>query len=236
MNTDETQINIPQHIAIIPDGNRRWAKSKGLPTLEGHRKGAENFEKLINYARKAGVKCFTGWSFSTENWRRSQEEVGYLFNLLRDYIKNYKIKFLEEQIRFVHLGRKDRIPEDVVKEIIATEEATKQYDAFTVAIAMDYGGHDEIVRAVQKLNDLKKTISIENIEQNLDTNVLPKLDLIIRPGGEFRLSGFMAWQSEYAEFYFTNLLFPDFGPEELQKAIDSFTKRERRFGGDSKKY
>lgn len=228
--------NIPTHVAIIPDGNRRWAKQKGLPTLEGHRRGAENFEHLINKSRELGIKCFTGWAFSTENWTRTKEENDYLFNLTRDFTKRYFKKFLNEKIRFVHLGRKDRIPSDVVATMADMQEKTKGFESFTVAIGMDYGGHDELLRTLNKLKENNLEITAENIERNLDTGGLPNPDLIIRTGGEQRLSGFMSWQSAYAEFYFPKVYFPDFGPKELEEAVLDFSKRERRFGGDSKRH
>lgn len=231
----DEKSNIPQHVAIIPDGNRRWAKERGLPAFEGHRRGAENFEHLINKSRDLGVKCFTGWAFSTENWKRTEEENNFLFNLSRDFTKKYKQKFLDEKTRFVHLGRKDRLPNDIVQTLTDMEEETKEYLGFTVAIAMDYGGHDELLRAITKINALKFEITKENIEANLDTHKLPMPDLIIRTGGEQRLSGFMLWQSEYAEFYFPKMYFPDFGPSELELAIKDYSNRERRFGGDTKR-
>lgn len=225
---------IPTHIAIIPDGNRRWAKSNNLPTLEGHRKGALNFEELINAARDLGIRYFTGWAFSTENWRRSEEENNYLFDLLRDFTKKYKEKFLKEKVKFIHLGRKDRIPDDVAKILEEMETETKDNEGFTVAIALDYGGHDEILRTINKMIDQGVEITHENVEKNLDTKNMPMPDMIIRTGGEKRLSGFMSWQNEYAEFYFPKEFFPEFGPAELKKAVEDYSNRERRFGGDSK--
>jgi undecaprenyl diphosphate synthase len=232
-NTTENN-NIPVHIAIIPDGNRRWAKEKGLPTLEGHRRGAENFEKLIDTTREIGIKYFTGWAFSTENWKRSEEENKYLFNLLREFFKKYEKKFLKEEIKFKHIGRKDRIPEDVADILRELEEKTKDFEGFTVIIALDYGGHDELLRAIKNLEDNGLEVTTENIEKNLDTKDLPPPDLIIRTSGEQRLSGFMSWQSAYSEYFFPKEFFPDFGPEQLKQAIKDFSSRERRFGGDSK--
>jgi undecaprenyl diphosphate synthase len=232
--TKNNEQKIPQHVAIIPDGNRRWANSKGLPTLEGHRKGALNFEKLLDKAKDLGVKCMTGWFFSTENWKRTEDENKYLFDLARQLTKKYKKKILKENIRFIHLGRKDRIPEDIVKELRELEELTKDIEGFTVGVAMDYGGHDELLRTIDKLKTDGLEVNTENIEKNLDTKNMPMPDYIIRTGGEKRLSGFMSWQSEYAEFYFSDLYFPDFGPNELEIAVNDFGKRERRYGGDTK--
>ena len=222
------------HIAIIPDGNRRWAKENGAPTLEGHRRGAENFERLLNATRDLGIKYFTSWAFSTENWKRTEEENSYLFNLAREFTKRYKKKFLEEQVKFVHLGRKDRIPADITKILGEMEEETKHFTGFTTTIGMDYGGHDELLRALDKITKAGLPITSENIEANLDTKELPHPDLIIRTSGEQRLSGFMSWQNEYSEFYFPKVYFPDFGPEELKKAVEDFNGRNRRFGGNDK--
>ncbi|HSX39574.1 MAG TPA: polyprenyl diphosphate synthase [Candidatus Saccharimonadales bacterium] len=232
---NQEKQNIPQHIAIIPDGNRRWAKEHGLPSLEGHRRGVENAEKLIYKARELGVKCITGWLFSTENWKRSADESSYLFNLAREFAKKYHQKFLDAKIRFKHIGRKDRIPQEVAKILAEMEESTKDFSEFTVCVAMDYGGHDELIRAVKKVNEASLEVTPENIENNLDTAGLPPPDLIIRTSGEQRLSGFLSWQSEYAEFLFPQVYFPDFGPDELEKAVVEYSNRDRRFGGNSKK-
>jgi undecaprenyl diphosphate synthase len=238
MSSDKTQTekNIPVHIAIIPDGNRRWAKEKKLPTLEGHRRGALNFEKLLDAAKEKGVKVMTGWYFSTENWERSEEENNYLFDLARKLTEQYKKKVYEEDIRFKHLGRKDRLPKDIVDTLTKLEEDTKDKTSFTVCIGMDYGGQDELMRTFQKLRDKDLEPTKENIEANLDTVDLPMPDMIIRTGGDHRLSGFMSWQSAYAEFFFAPQYFPDFKPELLKEAIDNYGSRERRFGGDSKVY
>jgi len=233
--TEQSKTSIPHHIAIIPDGNRRWAKEHGMPEYMGHKKGAEIFEELCNYSRSVGVECMTLWAFSTENWKRSKDEVEHLFELVRANVGKYRKKCIEEKIRFKQLGRRDRFPEDITKAIIETEELTKTYTDFTIAIAADYGGHDELIRTITKLTTENLAITPENIEKNLDTGNLPRLDLIIRPGGEFRLSGFMPWQSEYAEYYFTKKYFPDFNTDELKIAIEEFSRRDRRFGGNTAK-
>lgn len=234
-NSNDNSLNIPQHIAIMMDGNRRWAKSKSMPTLEGHRKGVENWEKLSEAAKNIGVKVLSAWAFSTENWKREKEEVEYMFNLARTFTNYYKKKCLEEKVKFIHLGRKDRIPKDVMQTINEMEESTKSFTGFTVCLAIDYGGHDEIIRAVKKLQDQGLELNTENIENSLDTADLPMPDLLIRTGGEYRLSGFMSWQCAYAELYFSDLYFPDFDSEQLQIAIADYSKRDRRFGGNSKK-
>lgn len=230
-----SELRIPRHIAFIVDGNRRWAKERTLPSLEGHRRGFENLEKTIDLCREKGVKAVTAWVFSTENWNRSEEEVSYLFNMFRKDVAKYKEKFIKEKTRFFHLGRKDHLPSDIVESLADLEDSTKDFDGYMAALAMDYGGHDELIRAVKKLQSQNLELTQENLEKCLDTHLMPPVDLIIRTGGEQRLSGFMSWQNHYAEFYFPKCYFPDFDGEELDKAIADFSRRERRFGGDSKK-
>lgn len=230
----QQKLKIPAHVAFIVDGNRRWAKRRMLPTLEGHRRGVDNLEKVFDKAKELGVKACTAWVFSTENWSRTEEEVSYLMDLFREYIDKYTEKFLKEKTRFIHLGRKDRLSKDIVERLNNLEEKTKDFTDFTVALAMDYGGHDELMRAIKKLNEEGKEITEENIEAALDTKDLPNLDFIIRTGGERRLSGFMSWQNHYAEFYFPQEPFPAFTPDKFVEALEDYTKRDRRFGGDSK--
>jgi undecaprenyl diphosphate synthase len=232
--TTQTDKNYPKHIALIVDGNRRWAKRRGLPTLEGHRKGMEMLEKVLDTAKEHGVECVTLWVFSTENWKRSKDEVEYLFGLFRTFFEKYKKKCIENKVRFVHLGRKDRIDPDIRKSIESLENETKDFKNNTIALALDYGGHDELIRTINKLMTFNLEITQENIENNLDTASLPPVDLIIRTSGEKRLSGFLSWQCAYSELYFTDKTFPEFTPEELKIALDDFAQRERRFGGESK--
>jgi undecaprenyl diphosphate synthase len=228
----KTHLKLPNHIAIIMDGNRRWAKERELPSLEGHRRGADNFEILADKVKELGIKCLTVWAFSTENWKRSEDEKTYLFDLIRQGAKKYQAKTKKEKTRFIHLGRKDRLPEDIVKILEDTEESTKDYTDFTLAMGIDYGGHDELVRTVEKIENNKQEVNFETIGNNLDTASLPQIDLIIRTGGEKRLSGFMSWQCAYAELYFVDMYFPDFGIKQLEGALENFSQRERRFGGD----
>jgi undecaprenyl diphosphate synthase len=234
---DKQQIqeksNIPVHISIIPDGNRRWAKDHGLPTLEGHRKGVENAEKLVYKARELGIKYISGWLFSTENWKRDAGEKSYLFGLAAEFANKYHKKFMAAKIRFLHIGRKDRIPHQIAEVLTKMENDTKDFKDFTVIVAMDYGGHDEIIRATQKVIEKGLKITEQSIEAHLDTAGIPAPDLIIRTSGEQRLSGFMSWQNAYSEFYFPKIHFPDFGPAELEKAVIEYGARERRFGGNS---
>lgn len=229
------KAQIPTHIAIIADGNRRWAKEHGLPTLEGHRRGAETVKALSKRAKALGVKIITFWVFSTENWKRTLEETGYLMNLFDTFIDREREEAIREKTRIIHMGRKDRIPEGLKKKIIQAEEETKHFTDYYFVVALDYGGRDEVLRAVQKMiNDQSSITNITEAEMNkyLDTRDLPQAepDLIIRTSGEERLSGFMTWQSAYSEYYFSPLMFPDFGPEALVKAIDKYGERKRRFG------
>lgn len=220
--------NIPNHVALIPDGNRRWAKEKGLPTYEGHQKG---FQALINIgkeSRELGIKILTVWAFSTENWKRSSKEVGYLMKLYEIMLEKYLKEALREKIRIIHLGRKDRINHGLKKKIIAIEEKTKKFDKFYLCIALDYGGRDEILRAVEQIKNLNDKV----FDKFLDTKDLPypNPDLIIRTGGESRLSGFLLWQSQCSELIFVKKYLPDFKPEDFEGCINSFVKRQRRFG------
>lgn len=223
---------LPKHVAIIMDGNRRWAKKRGLPAFEGHRKGADAFEKLVGKARNMGIKCISTWAFSTENWKRSKGEVKKLFELIEKMARKYEDRCGKEKVRFVHLGRRDRIPTTLRDLILKAEEETKDFTDFTLVLAIDYGGHNELIRAIDKLTKDGKKITPENIEKNLDTAELPQIDYIIRTGGEKRLSGFMSWQCAYAELYFTDTFFPAFTPKKFEEAIAEFSRRERRFGGN----
>jgi undecaprenyl diphosphate synthase len=228
-------MNIPNHVAIIPDGNRRWAKEKGLPTFQGHQKGYQRGIEIGRRARKMGIKVLTFWAFSTENWQRTQEEVGYLMNIFKHLIDEYLKEALAEKIRIVHLGRKDRINNSLRKKLIVAEEKTKNFDNYYLAIALDYGGRSEILRSFQRIFNFKLPISKlneSNFYQFLDTKDLPypNPDLIIRSGGENRLSGFMPWQSQYSEFIFLKKYFPDFTPDDFEACIKEYMNRQRRFG------
>ena len=227
--------SIPQHIAIIPDGNRRWAKSKGLQKLVGVNKAGKysSLKRLFDEAKNLGVKYFSIWGFSTENWNRSKYEINEVFKIVLNGIKDFRKDCVKEKIKFVHVGRKERLPKDLVDELKKLEGETKDFTDFCVLICVDYGGRDEIVRAVRKIIDAgKNKIDEEDFLNYLDTKEIPDLDLIIRTGGENRLSGFMLYQSAYAELYFTKKYFPDFAPEDLREAIAEFSRRKRTFGGD----
>ena len=233
---DETR-KIPNHIAIILDGNRRWARNRSIPTLQGHTAGAKNLEKIAMYCDKIGVKYLTVYAFSTENWKREKEEVDYLMKLFSKYIKDFDRKFKDGTARIRLAGDIKRLPEDLQEKIIAIQEKTKNNTGITLNLCINYGGRDEIVNATKVLAEKVKNgeltvddITEDMISQNLRTGDAPDPDLFIRPGGEIRLSGFLLWQSSYSELYFADPLWPDFNEEELEKAIDEFNKRKRRFG------
>ncbi|MFH0773722.1 MAG: polyprenyl diphosphate synthase [bacterium] len=229
------QKNTLFHIALIADGNRRWARERNLPAFEGHRKGFENIKALSKKAKQLGIQIITFWVFSTENWKRAQEEVGYLMNLAEKVIDTQIKDAIQEETRIVHIGRKDRLPERLRAKIEKAENTTKQFTKYYFVMALDYGGRDEITRTIQKIcteKTGKPSITEDEINKNLDTAILPhpEPDIIIRTSGESRLSGFMTWQSAYSEYYFSPLYFPDFGPQELEKAVKEYGERKRRFG------
>ena len=232
-------MRVPKHLAIIPDGNRRWARKRGLPTFEGHRRGFDRAIEIVKKARELGIHTVTLWAFSTENWKRTKKEVSYLMKLYEIMIDKFLPEARKDRVKIIHLGRKDRIPQSLKKKIERAEEETKNYQAHVLNIALDYGGRDEILRAVIRMMDHLRggrrdssevKLTEQEFSQYLDTAGMPDPDLIIRTGGEKRLSGFMLWQCQYSELYFTKTLMPDFGPKELEKAIKDYSKRQRRFG------
>ena len=231
--TNTNQKTIPQHVAIILDGNRRWAKEKKLPTFFGHKKGMENAKKMVLYAQKVGVQVMTMYAFSTENWSRSEKEVNYLMKLFENYIDKYIKEYSKHGIKFRHIGDIKKLPESLQKKIKNAIELTKNNTGLVANLALNYGGRDEIKRAVQKLVDSgvkSKDITIDLISESLDTAGLPDPDLIVRTSGEQRTSGFLIWQAAYSELYFPKCHWPDFDEKELDKAIAEFNKRQRRFG------
>ncbi len=223
------------HIAIIPDGNRRWARQHGLPTFEGHRRGFEVIRKILNYIWKTDINTVTLWALSTENMDRTKEELNYLMRIFEKMINDNLKDAIKKKIRVTHLGRKDRLPKRLLEKIAKTEQKTANYDAKHLNIAMDYGGRDEVVRAIKRMVNGKwrmANLSEENFNQFLDTagQLYPYPDLIIRTGGDQRMSGLMIWQAAYSEYYFLNKYLPDMTVKDLEKAINDFYKRERRFG------
>ncbi len=224
---------IPSHIAIILDGNRRWAKERGLPTFFGHRKGMENAKKIVLYAQKVGVKVITMYAFSTENWSRSEKEVNYLMKLFESYIDKHIGEYVKRGVKFRHVGSLKELPKSLQEKIKNAVELTKNNKGIIANLALNYGGRDEIKRAVQKLisSGMKaEEITMDLIGANLDTAGLPDPDFIIRTSGEQRTSGFLIWQGAYSELYFPKIHWPDFNEKEFDKAIAEFNKRQRRFG------
>lgn len=230
-----SDIVIPKHIAIIPDGNRRWATAKGLHILEGHKEGVQRTLDIIERAKKLGIKAMTFWGFSTENWSRGEEEVGYLMKkIFEGYGKKYMKQFIENKARFTHFGRKDRLPAGVMKVINELEEKTKDFTDLFVNFAIDYGGQDEITRVIRKMIEdgvKEESITEELVGGYMDASDSPDLDMIIRTSGEKRLSGLMPWQFGYAELFFIDDLFPDFTADKFEEVVKTFGERNRRFGG-----
>lgn len=226
--------NIPVHIAIIPDGNRRWAKNKGLPSFEGHRIGAEKtLPALIEKAHELGISYFTFWALSPQNLQREQHEIDNLFRLLRLFLQNRINEFNKKGIRLKTIGSREELPDDIIKQMEKAEKLTEKNTNMMVLFGINYGGKNEMIRAIRNMANVKSqlsTVQEDEINNVLDTAGIPDPDLIIRTGGEKRLSGFMLWQSEYSELYFSDTLFPDFTPTELEKALSDYSSRERRFG------
>jgi len=226
--------NIPQHIGIIMDGNRRWAAKKGLTVNQGHEAGAKNLERIVEHCLELGVKTLTVYTLSTENWRkRAKEEVKGIFDLLVRIVKEKKEEYAKKGIRVAVLGDFQAFPRKVVRAIKEILSIVKKHERIKVNLALNYGGRDEILRAVKKIiasGIPPEKLTEETFSKFLYTNGEPDPDLIIRTGGELRLSNFLLWQMSYSELYFTDILWPDFGPEELDKAIADYQKRQRRFG------
>lgn len=232
---------IPEHIGIIMDGNGRWAKQRNLPRSEGHKAGAKVFRKICEYAGEIGVKYITFYAFSTENWRRPPEEVEALMNLFRDYLDEAEERQEENKqkgMRIHFIGHREGVPMDLISRFETTERDSRDADKIDVNIAINYGGRLEIVDAVKKIAQKVKDgeinpedITEQDISDNIYTAGQADPDLIIRPSGEYRLSNFLIWQSAYSEFWFSDILWPDFTEADLDKAIDDFNNRNRRFGG-----
>ena len=220
----------PNHVAIIPDGNRRWAKTHKFQVFKGHEQGVKNTMNLLEEALRLKIPYLTFWGFSTENWKRDKLEVNYLMKIFREQITLLKKKLHEYQVQFRHFGRKDRLPKDIMSQLSALEAGTENFSKAHLGLAIDYGGRDELLRAVNKMRRSEEEVSEENFGNFLDTKGFPDPDLIIRTSGEQRLSGLMPWQGTYAELYFTPVLFPDFGILEFRKAISEFGERKRNFG------
>ena len=235
----EKKNNLPTHIAIIMDGNRRWAKNNNLDVRLGHKKGAETLENIVRYCNKIGIKYLTVYAFSTENWKRSKEEVGALMLLLQNYLDDFAKRADTENIKINMLGNREELSKGLLKSIDNAIEKTKNNTGINFNVAFNYGGRDEIVRAVKKIaNDVKnniidiEAINEELISNNLYTKNVPDPDLMIRTSGEIRTSNFLPWQLVYSEFYFTDKLWPDFTEKDLDTAIEVYNTRTRKFGAN----
>lgn len=234
--TEEKRV--PAHVAIILDGNGRWAKAKGMPRNYGHLQGAKAVEDILVDARDLGIKYLTVYAFSTENWNRPQKEVSALMTLLQNYLKTSIKKSMKNNVRCRVIGEKSRLSADIQKAIKDLEETTAGNTGLTFTIAINYGSRDEITRAVRKVAEkcvagqlLPDAITEASIEQELDTAFLPDPDLLIRTCGEQRISNFLLWQCAYTEFYYTDIAWPDFNKAELEKAIAAYGRRDRKYGG-----
>lgn len=231
---------IPNHVAIIMDGNGRWAQKRGLKRTKGHQRGAKVLKKISEYVYDKKIKVLSVFAFSTENWKRDKEEVDYLMDLFIKVFKDNFKSIKEKGVKIVFSGLKTKLDDKVLKEMEKMTEETKNNKNGVFNICLNYGGQDEIVEATKKIaSDVKEgKIKIDDINKDMYNNYLfndlPPIDLMIRTSGEFRISNFMLWQMAYAELYFTDVLWPDFDEKELDKAIDSFNKRDRRFGGVKK--
>ena len=224
-------LRVPNHIAIIMDGNGRWAKEKGMPRTYGHKAGADTLRKILTSCGELGIKYLTVYAFSTENWKRAKEEVDTLMFLFKTYLKNEKKLLMKNNVKFLVSGRKEGVSKDLLAEISKLEEATKGNTGITLNIAFNYGGRAELVDAIKEIvKNNEKEITEETVEKYL-YNQLPDPELLIRTSGELRISNFLLWQIAYSEIYVTDTYWPDFNKDELIKAIESYQKRDRRFGG-----
>ena len=231
-------MTIPKHIAIIMDGNGRWANQRGLPRTAGHKKGAENLKRVLKHARDKGVKIVTLFAFSSENWSRPKEEVDTLMSLFRNYLKNDISELAKNNVRISFIGNRSRFDDDLQEQMTLLETETHSFDGFHVVLALSYGSRDDIVLAAQKLAQgvLNNEFSIQDIDVRrfssyLSTAEWDEPDLVVRTSGEERISNFLLWEIAYAEFYFSPVYWPDFDEVEFDKALNSYQKRQRRFGG-----
>lgn len=236
-NSDSLPEILPTHIGFIMDGNGRWAKKRGLPRSLGHVEGGKNFKRIMQYCKDIGIPYISFYVFSTENWKRPKEEIDGILAIMREYLDEVQ-KHLGDGVRAIFLGDKSVYPEDIRTKMIKLEEDTAHHRQLTVLLATNYGGRDEIARSarliaekVQKGELSVDDISEQTVADHLYTAGMPDVDLVIRPSGELRLSNYLIWQCAYAEYYFTDIMWPDFSPDELNKALIDFAGRGRRFGG-----
>lgn len=229
---------LPRHIAVILDGNGRWAQKRGMPRTFGHKAGAENFRKIATYCRNLGIEYMTVYAFSTENWRRPEDEVGAIMRLLKGYLKEAIETMARDNIRLRFLGDMTPIAPELRELMERTNAISDRLTGFQANICLNYGGQDEIMRAARRFAQdcvagkaKPEDLTVQGFASYLDTAGLPEPELLIRPGGELRLSNFLLWQCAYAEFYYTDVLWPDFDEEELNRALLAYQQRNRRFGG-----
>ena len=239
--TKETEIDasrLPTHIGVIMDGNGRWAKRRGLPRSAGHQAGADALKKIVTECNKMGIKYITVYAFSTENWKRPKDEVDFLMNLLLSYLKDAERSLAGENVVIRAIGSREELSEEILEQILKTEEFTKNNTGIVMNIALNYGSREEIVNAAREI--AKKAVSGEITPDDIDAEMIsnhlytknqPDPDFIIRTSNEQRLSNFMMWQASYSEFYFTERLWPDFSVKDLHKAIIEYQSRDRRYGG-----
>ena len=220
-----------KHLAIVMDGNGRWARNKGKPRTAGHTEGLKAVKKIVKTASDLGIPYITLYTFSTENWKRTEEEVGFLMGLIKKHLRAELDFYAENNLRVLHIGDIDGLPKDIAEELTAIKEKTAAYTGTSVVLAINYGGRNEIIRAIQKLKKDETADLTESLfSDKLDTHGIPPVDLFIRTGGEKRLSNFLLWQSAYAELYFSDKLWPDWTPEDLRQAVNDYMHRERRYG------
>ncbi|OJF77690.1 MAG: di-trans,poly-cis-decaprenylcistransferase [Treponema sp. CETP13] len=226
---------VPTHVGIIMDGNGRWAQQRKLPRSSGHKAGMNTAREIIKAAGKAHIKYLTLYTFSTENWKRSEQEVNFLMFLLKNNLRKEFERYKADRVRVLFSGDINGLPKDVQKEIYDVQNASKDFDGLNLIFAINYGGRDEIIRAIKKLTSDKdfssEKLTSENFSSFLDIPEMPDADLIIRTGGEKRLSNFLMWHSAYSEFEFSDILWPDYTPDEFYKSIASYQNKDRRFGG-----
>lgn len=234
MGKSDLSARIPTHVALIMDGNGRWAKKRGLPRLAGHRAGTENLRRVIRYAYTSGIKYLTFYAFSTENWSRPEDEVRGLMTLLSEFIDRETDELHKEGVRLLHIGHLEALPPELRKKVQYAIDLTKENDNITVILAFNYGGRDEIITAIQRIistNITPDQVSEQLLSDSLFTAGIPDPDLVIRTSGEQRTSNFLVWQSVYSEWMFPNVLWPDFDEKTFNQMITDYGKRERRFGG-----
>lgn len=220
-----------QHIAVIMDGNGRWAQQRGLARTKGHREGLEAAKRIVKTVADLHIPYITLYVFSTENWKRTEEEVGFLMGLIQQHLRAELAFYAANNIKVKHIGNATALPRAIQMDIADIMKKTEHYTGTTMQLAINYGGKDEIIRAIKKLSGRQlETLTEDAFEQLLDTAGVPPVDLVIRTGGEKRLSNFLLWQTAYAEFYSTDILWPDFTPAHLMEALDAYGKRIRRFG------